>query len=203
MSELNDNLSDKALQDYDLVQAALEGDETAFARLLARYKDAIYFMLLKMVNNKSDAEDLTLEAFGKAFKNLHQYSPSYAFSTWLFKIAANNCIDFLRKRKGNLVPIEGSQDPNENESPVKLKSRDPNPEERLIRKQKAILMRKVVRKLKPRYQTLVEYRYFRELSYEEIASELNLPLGTVKAQLFRAREMLFKLIETTEMSDKD
>mgnify|MGYP004701703283 CR=1 FL=1 len=203
MSELNDNLSDKALQDYDLVQAALEGDETAFARLLARYKDAIYFMLLKMVNNKSDAEDLTLEAFGKAFKNLHQYSPSYAFSTWLFKIASNNCIDFLRKRKGNLVPIEGSQDPNENESPVKLKSRDPNPEERLIRKQKAILMRKVVRKLKPRYQTLVEYRYFRELSYEEIASELNLPLGTVKAQLFRAREMLFKLIETTEMSDKD
>jgi len=198
MSELNDNLSDKALQDYDLVQAALEGDETAFARLLARYKDAIYFMLLKMVNNKSDAEDLTLEAFGKAFKNLHQYSPSYAFSTWLFKIASNNCIDFLRKRKGNLVPIEGSQDPNENESPVKLKSRDPNPEERLIRKQKAILMRKVVRKLKPRYQTLVEYRYFRELSYEEIASELNLPLGTVKA-----REMLFKLIETTEMSDKD
>jgi RNA polymerase sigma factor (sigma-70 family) len=203
MRQDNDNLSEKALLDYDLVQAALEGDETAFARLLARYKDAIYFMLLKMVNNRSDAEDLTLEAFGKAFKNLHQYSPSFAFSTWLFKIASNNCIDFLRKKKGNLVPIEGSQDPAENESPVKLKSRDPNPEERLIRKQKAILMRKVVRKLKPRYQTLVEYRYFRELSYEEIAAELNLPLGTVKAQLFRAREMLFKLIETTEMGDKD
>lgn len=203
MIQQNNHLSDKALQDFDLVQAALEGDENAFARLLARYKDSIYFMLLKMVSNKSDAEDLTLEAFGKAFKNLHQYSPSYAFSTWLFKIASNNCIDFLRKKKGNLVPIEGSQDPAENESPVKLKSRDPNPEERLIRKQKAILMRKVVRKLKPRYQTLVEYRYFRELSYEEIATELNLPLGTVKAQLFRAREMLFKLIETTEMGDKE
>jgi len=203
MGQLKENLSDKAQQDYDLVHAALDGDEAAFARLLARYKDAIYFMLLKMVNNRSDAEDLTLEAFGKAFKNLHQYSPSFAFSTWLFKIASNNCIDFLRKKKGNLVPIEGSQDTPENESPVKLKSKDPNPEEKLIRKQKAILMRKVVRKLKPRYQTLVEYRYFKELSYEEIASELNLPLGTVKAQLFRAREMLFKLIDSTEMAEKD
>ncbi len=204
MGELENHLSEKAARDYDLVKAALEGDETAFARLLARYKDAIYFMLLKMVSNKSDAEDLTLEAFGKAFKNLHQYSPDYAFSTWLFKIASNNCIDFLRKKRGTYVPIEGnSQDNQENESPIKLKSKDPNPEERLIRKQKAILMRKVVRKLKPRYQTLVEYRYFRELSYEEIAKELNLPLGTVKAQLFRAREMMFKLIETTEMSEKD
>lgn len=203
MGNLKTNLSDKAQLDYELVNAALEGDEKAFARLLARYKDAIYFMLLKMVNNKSDAEDLTLEAFGKAFKNLHQYSPSYAFSTWLFKIASNNCIDFLRKKRGNMVPIEGTTDTPENESPVKLRSKDPNPEEKLIRKQKAILMRRVVRKLKPRYQTLVEYRYFRELSYEEIAQELNLPLGTVKAQLFRAREMLFKLIETTEMSDKD
>lgn len=204
MGELENHLSEKAARDYDLVKEALEGDETAFARLLARYKDAIYFMLLKMVSNKSDAEDLTLEAFGKAFKNLHQYSPDYAFSTWLFKIASNNCIDFLRKKRGTYVPIEGnSQNNQENESPIKLKSKDPNPEERLIRKQKAILMRKVVRKLKPRYQTLVEYRYFRELSYEEIAKELNLPLGTVKAQLFRAREMMFKLIETTEMSEKD
>ncbi|NLX29004.1 MAG: sigma-70 family RNA polymerase sigma factor [Bacteroidales bacterium] len=203
MEELQDHLSDKARHDYDLVQAALEGDENAFARLLARYKDAIFFMLLKMVNNKSDAEDLTLEAFGKAFKNLHQYSPNYAFSTWLFKIASNNCIDFLRKRKGITVNIEATPDNNEGETPVKLRSGDPDPEERLIRKQKAILMRKVVRKLKPRYQTLVEYRYFREMSYEEIAVELKLPLGTVKAQLFRAREMLFKLIETTEMGDKE
>lgn len=203
MEELQDHLSGKARQDYGLVLAALAGDENAFARLLGRYKDAIFFMLLKMVNNKSDAEDLTLEAFGKAFKNLHQYSPNYAFSTWLFKIASNNCIDFLRKRKGIIINIESSSENNDIDNPVKLRSGDPDPEERLIRKQKAILMRKVVRKLKPRYQTLVEYRYFREMSYEEIASELRLPLGTVKAQLFRAREMLFKLIETTEMGEKE
>ncbi len=194
-------LSEKARQDYELVKAALNGDEKAFARLLTRYKDAIYFMLLKMVNNRSDAEDLTLEAFGKAFKSLHQYSPTYAFSTWLFKIASNNCIDFLRKKKGVHVSIENN-DQNDSE-PIKLKSKDPDPEERLMRQQKAILLRNVVRKLKPRYQILVELRYFREFSYEEIAKELDLPLGTVKAQLFRAREMLFKMIETTEIGQKD
>ncbi len=200
MEEKDIILSEKARQDYELVQAALQGDEKAFARLLSRYKDTIHFMLLKMVNNKSDAEDLTLEAFGKAFKNLHQYSPTFAFSTWLFKIASNNCIDFLRKKKGVLISIEGSE-PNQNGDQVKLKSKELNPEEKLIRMQKAILLRKVVRCLKPRYQTLVELRYFREFSYEEIAKELNLPLGTVKAQLFRARGMLFKMIESTEMND--
>nr|WP_319999281.1 sigma-70 family RNA polymerase sigma factor [uncultured Draconibacterium sp.] len=195
-------LSEKARQDYELVKAALSGDDKAFARLLNRYKDAIYFMLLKMVNNRSDAEDLTLEAFGKAFKNLHQYSPTYAFSTWLFKIASNNCIDFLRKKKGVHVPIE-SNGQDDNSEAIKLRSKEPDPEEKLIRQQKAILLRRVVRKLKPRYQILVELRYFREFSYEEIAKELALPLGTVKAQLFRAREMLFKMIESTEIGRKE
>lgn len=201
MEEEYSKLSEKARQDYVLVKEALSGDEKAFTRLLSRYKDAIYFMLLKMVNNRSDAEDLTLEAFGKAFKNLHQYSPTYAFSTWLFKIASNNCIDFLRKKKGTYVPIENNGTQDDNNEPVRLKSKDPDPEEKLIRKQKAILLQRVVRRLKPRYRTLVELRYFREFSYEEIAKELNLPLGTVKAQLFRAREMLFKLIESTEISE--
>ncbi|HKI89243.1 MAG TPA: sigma-70 family RNA polymerase sigma factor [Draconibacterium sp.] len=201
MEEQHLKLSEKARHDYLLVNAALSGDEKAFARLLSRYKDAIYFMLLKMVNNRSDAEDLTLEAFGKAFKNLHQYSPTYAFSTWLFKIASNNCIDFLRKKKGTYVSIENNGDQNENNETIRLKSKELDPEEKLIRKQKAILLQKVVRRLKSRYRTLVELRYFREFSYEEIAKELNLPLGTVKAQLFRAREMLFKMIESTEISE--
>ncbi len=202
MEDRRINLSEKALYDYELVQNALEGDEKAFTRLLSRYRDAIFFMLLKMVNNRNDAEDLTLEAFGKAFNNLHQYSPTYAFSTWLFKIASNNCIDFLRRRKGSYIAIE-SEENGENNEAIKLKSKDPNPEEKLIRQQKAIILHHVVRRLKPRYRTLVELRYFREFSYEEIAKELNLPLGTVKAQLFRAREMLFKLIENTEMGRED
>lgn len=199
--ELNPELSEKAQYDFTLVEAALAGEEKAFAKLMSRYKDAIYFMLLKMVNNKNDAEDLTIEAFGKAFKNLHQYSPHYAFSTWLFKIATNNCIDFLRKRRGVYVSIENNQENGDNDPPIKLRSTDPDPEEKLIRIQKAFLMRKIVHRLKPRYRNLVELRYFREYSYEEIAKELNLPLGTVKAQLFRAREMLFKMIESTEIDE--
>jgi len=201
--ELNPELSDKAQYDFLLVEAALKGEEKAFAKLMSRYKDAIYFMLLKMVNNKNDAEDLTIEAFGKAFKNLHQYSPNYAFSTWLFKIATNNCIDFLRKRRGVYVSIENNQENGDNDSPIKLRSTEPDPEEKLIRIQKAILMRRIVHRLKPRYRILVELRYFREYSYEEIAKELNLPLGTVKAQLFRAREMLFKMIESTEIDEHE
>ncbi|HPD94666.1 MAG: sigma-70 family RNA polymerase sigma factor [Bacteroidales bacterium] len=196
--EINiDNLSEKAKQDLELVNQALSGDQKAFAELMDRYRDAIYFMLLKMVNNKSDAEDLTLEAFGKAFKNIHQYAPKYAFSTWLFKIATNNCIDFIRKRKGNLISIDHNIDDQEGSfvSPTALLSAaTPDPEEKLIKEQNVKLIQDIVSKLKPRYRKLVELRYFQEYSYEEIAEELNLPLGTVKAQLFRARELLFNIL---------
>ena len=96
--ELNPNLSLKAQKDIELVEKAKAGDQQAYGELLGRYRDAIYFMLLKMVNSPVDAEDLNIEAFGKAFKNIDQYTPNFAFSTLLFKIATNNCIDFIRKK---------------------------------------------------------------------------------------------------------
>jgi len=199
--EVNPNLSDKARHDLVLVQKAVDGDQKAYAELMGRYRDAIFFMLLKMVNNKSDAEDLTIEAFGKAFKNIAQYSPNFAFSTWLFKIASNNCIDYLRKKRTNFVSIDGSHndDKENNEPTIHLKDDMPDPEENLIKDQKALLMRTIVKKLKPRYRTLIELRYFKEYSYEEIAEELDLPIGTVKAQLFRARELLFQTLKSTGM----
>ena len=197
--EVNPNLSEKAQVDFKLVQLAVQGDQKAYAELLARYKDSIYFMLLKMVNNRDDAEDLTIEAFGKAFKNLHQYTPDFAFSTWLFKIATNNCIDFIRrKRKFTFSIDKGMENDSGQEMQFELKSPMPDPEEKMIKKQKAALMRDVVEKLKPRYKRLVELRYFHERSYEEIAEELNLPLGTVKAQLFRAREFLYQILKNRE-----
>lgn len=191
------NLSSKAQHDYKLVLAAIEGDQKAYAELMDRYRDAIYFMLLKMINNKSDAEDLTIEAFGKAFKNIKQYTPNYAFSTWLFKIATNNCIDFIRKRKANVISLDQNQDEFDS-GPVDIQSSSLDPEENMIKKQKAILMREVVDQLKPRYKELVELRYFQQFSYDEIADKLNLPLGTVKAQLFRARELLFNILKNTK-----
>jgi RNA polymerase sigma factor (sigma-70 family) len=195
--EINVNLSDKAQQDLGLVKRAVLGDQKAYAELLSKYRDAIYFMLLKMVNNSDDADDLTIEAFGKAFKSIHQYTPNYAFSTWLFKIATNNCIDFIRKRRGgSTISIDQSiEDPDE--IPIHIQTDDLDPEESMINQQKIKLMRDVVSKLKPRYRKLVEMRYFNELSYEEIAKELELPIGTVKAQLFRARELLFNILKST------
>jgi RNA polymerase sigma-70 factor (ECF subfamily) len=195
--EIGNNLSDKAKYDLILVEQAVNGDQKAYAELMERYRDAIYFMLLKMVNNKSDAEDLTIEAFGKAFKSIQQYTPNYAFSTWLFKIATNNCIDFIRKRKANIVSIDQpSQDVDGvSSSPAtNLLSGGLDPEETLIKEQNIILVKTVVSKLKPRYRKLIELRYFKEYSYEEIADELSLPLGTVKAQLFRARELLYNIL---------
>jgi RNA polymerase sigma factor (sigma-70 family) len=195
--EINLNLSEKAQYDIVLVQKAAAGEQKAFAELLSRYRDAIYFMLLKMVNNSDDADDLTIEAFGKAFKSIHQYTPNYAFSTWLFKIATNNCIDFIRKRRGGLlVSIDQSKD-DRDEVPIHIQTDDLDPEEKMISQQKVKLMRDVVSKLKPRYRKLVEMRYFDELSYEEIAEQLDLPIGTVKAQLFRARELLFNILKST------
>lgn len=198
--EVNPNLSEKAKYDLELVARANNGDQKAYAELMTRYKDAIYFMLLKMINNKTDAEDLTIEAFGKAFKNLSQYSPHYAFSTWLFKIASNNCIDYLRKKRSNVISIDRNfVDAKDTEPQVQLRDETPDPEENLIRSQKAVLMRTIVQKLKPRYRTLIELRYFKEYSYEEISKELGLPLGTVKAQLFRARELLYNTLKNSEV----
>jgi RNA polymerase sigma factor (sigma-70 family) len=194
--EVNANLSEKAQRDYMLVLRATEGDQRAYAELLGRYRDAIYYMLLKMVNNSSDAEDLTIEAFGKAFKNISQYAPNYAFSTWLFKIATNNCIDFIRKKKTSHVSLDQTNE--EHEKATKdIQAPSLDPEEALINDQKIHLMRSLVSKLKPRYRKLIELRYFNELSYEEIAEELELPIGTVKAQLFRARELLFNILKNT------
>jgi len=197
--EVNTNLTHKAQRDHELVNAALEGNQDAYAELMKNYKDSLYFMLLKMTNNATDAEDLTIEAFGKAFKNIKSYSPKYAFSTWLFKIATNNAIDFIRKKKQRTLSIDKPY-ANKEEGPdmsqnIEYKGLDP--EETFIKDQKIQLMRGIVDKLKPHYRTLVELRYFKEFSYDEIAEELDLPLGTVKAQLFRAREFLFNVLKNS------
>ena len=195
--ELGSNLSPKAKVDFELVCKAREqNDERAYAELMGKYRDSIFFMMLKMVKNSDDADDLTIEAFGKAFNRIHQYTPNYAFSTWLFRIATNNCIDFIRKKKMVTLSLDKDIDDGEGGSiSVEVESDTLNPEQRFMRKQKIRMMRDIVSKLKPRYKELVVLRYFREYSYEEIAEETDLPLGTVKAQLFRAREQLYKLMQ--------
>lgn len=198
--EINQNLTEKALYDCKLVQAALEsGDQKAYAELMLRYRDSVFFMLLKMVNNKDDADDLTIEAFGKAFKRLHQYTPNFAFSTWLFKIASNNGIDFIRKKKAHLISIDkGFVNEDGGEMTMDLKSDVLDPEEKVMKNERIKMLRVVVEKLKPKYKQLIEMRYYEEMSYEEISVALDLPLGTVKAQLFRAREFLFNILKNQD-----
>ena len=197
METVNIQLTDKAARDYRLVCLAREnGDEKAFADLLKIYREPLYLMLLKMTNDPVEADDLTIEAFGKAFRSLHLYSPTHAFSTWLFTIASNNCIDHIRKKRLQTVSINNlyPQD-DENQTEMQIESNAPNPEEEFITGQRVKIMREAVQLLKPRYKKLVEMRYFEELSYEEISVKLGLPIGTVKAQLFRARDLLYNLLK--------
>lgn len=201
MEDVVSKLSPKAQHDYKLVKRAVEEkDQAAYAELMERYRESVYYMLLKMVNNPDDAEDLTIEAFGKAFNRLKQYQPNYAFSTWMFKIASNNCIDFIRKeRKKRTMSIDtGMENDDGDNMTYDIESDARDPEAEMIRDQKMKAMRQVVEKLKPRYKQLVILRYFKEYSYEEISQELDLPLGTVKAQLFRARDFLQNLMKNTK-----
>lgn len=196
-----DNLSEKGRIDLQIVNRAKNGDQLAFAELMDKYRDSVYYMLLKMIKNPDDADDLTIEAFGKAFNRIHLYSPNFAFSTWLFKIASNNCIDFLRKKRVTLTSIDHTYTNKDGESVgMEVQGDDLDPEEVFMRQQKIKTMRAVVDQLKPHYRELIIKRYFEELSYEEIAQELDLPLGTVKAQLFRARDFLANIMEQTKDS---
>ena len=197
--EVNNQLTEKGQRDFQLIQRAIDdGDQKAYADLLKHYRDSLYFMMLKMTGNPYDAEDLTIEAFGKAFKKLNQYTPEYAFSTWLFKIATNNCIDFMRKKSKGTVSLYSSGEGDEDNVPIQVPADGLDPEEQFIKEQKVDLMREVVTRLKPHYKNLIELRYFKEYSYEEIVVELDLPIGTVKAQLFRARELLYNILKNSK-----
>ncbi len=189
--------SNRAQEDLELVRKALETkNPKTFERLMKKYRDSIYFMVLKMVHNKDEAEDITMISFGKAFNNLAKYNQKYAFSTWLFKIATNNCIDYIRKKRLETTSLDEDIENDKSENyTLDVKSDMLTPEEEVMKTQRIVSVRGTVERLDPKYKILIQLRYYEELSYEEIAEQLNIPLGTVKAQLFRAKEMVFNLIK--------
>lgn len=201
--EINPNFSVRAQEDYELVLSAQDGNEKAFAKLMKRYRNKVYHIMLQKVSNPTDAEDLMIEAFGKAFKNINQYSPSFAFSTWLYRIAQNNYIDFMRNNRDREVIFETNHEgfnqvgdsENTNAAYLQIESSDILPDENLIINQEKNVLKSVIDELKPQYRTLIAKRYYEEKSYEEIAEELNIPIGTLKAQLFRARELISHIIK--------
>ena len=199
---MTSNLTDKGLRDLKLIKRALDkGDTPAYNELMKLYRDPLYFMLLEKVGDQELAKDLTIEALGKAFKKLHMYTPNYTFSTWLFTVARNNCIDYLRKNKIKTTSIDQFTIDNDGKkNKIDIPSDELNPEGILIRKQKIAILRQVVDKLKPKYRELVKLRYFKEMSYEEISTLLQIPIGTVKAQLYRSREQLFQIVSGSKDS---
>lgn len=189
--------TEKAKRDYMLLRKALDNnDQKAYAELMGLYRDSIYYLLIKIVKNSDDAEDLTLETFSKAFRYLDKYTPQYAFSTWLFRIAVNNSIDYIRHKNNSPQCVDDDLYTCDHNHLIDMANSEANrtPEEEVIEKQRMQLLRCAVEQLPQKYRVVIELRYFDELSYDEIANSLNLSLSNVKIQLLRAKNMLNQMM---------
>ena len=176
--------------DHDLVALALEGKQYAYSQLMQRYKEPLCAYLQQQFLLKNDAEDLLLVIFDKAFRKLNSYDPRFAFSTWLYTIANNSCIDYIRKQKSlvrSIRLVAHTAELHDPEAPS-------DPESELIASQKASLLHDSIDRLKPIYRDPIRLRYLYGYAYEEIAQELAIPQGTVKARIHRAKEILSKWI---------
>ena len=181
-------------EDSVLIKRALEGDQNAFGRLKAKYHEAIYSLIYRMIREKDEVEDLTQEAFIKAFMSLSTFNDEYAFSTWLYKIATNNCIDHIRRKKLQTFSIDKPVESKESDFTFELPDSTYEPDRDMISKQRKRLLEEAINSLPPKYRQVIILRHQEEKEYQEIAELLKLPLGTVKAHIFRAREMLNKYL---------
>lgn len=185
-----------ALEDYivasdqQLIERVLNGDASAFEHLFNRYRDSIHQLYLqKTGGNLDDSNDLLQETFVKVYLNLQRYSNQYTFGQWVYTIARNTFIDYIRRKRDDTVSIDSLR-----ETSGISTWNEPNPEERMITHQNRARIEAFLDHMSPRYKELIELRFFKEYSYEEIASHLNLPMGTVKTQIHRAREQLCRFI---------
>jgi RNA polymerase sigma-70 factor (ECF subfamily) len=179
-------------EDSALIKRALTGDQKAFRRLRLKYHDAIFKLINRMIRNREEVEDLTQEAFIKAFASLASFNEEYAFSTWLYKIATNNSIDYVRKRKLQTFSINKPIESEESDYSFELPDTDPEPDQEMIAAQRKKMLDDAMNALPAKYRQVILMRHVDEQEYQEIAKTLKLPLGTVKAHIFRARELLYK-----------
>lgn len=185
-------------QDYKWIQQAMKGDEKAFEALMNKHHRDVYLEIFHRIKNEEIAKDLAIEVISKAFGQLHLYEPIYPFGTWLKRVTINHTIDHLRRKKLNTTSIDEVYNYEEGELTIQLESETLNPSEVIEKKQRAAFVRSYVGKLKDVYRNLIEMRYFQELSYEEMAEQLSIPLGTVKARLHRAKSMLNQMMLNSE-----
>ncbi len=179
-------------EDSLLIKRALGGDQKAFHKLRMKYYDAIFKLVNRMVHNRQEVEDLTQEAFIKAFTSLDRFDNQYSFSTWLYKIATNNSIDYIRKKKLQTFSINKPVESEENDYSFELPDTEPEPDQELISSQRKKMLDEAMNSLPPKYRQVILMRHVDEKEYQEIAKALKLPLGTIKAHIFRARELLYK-----------
>jgi RNA polymerase sigma factor (sigma-70 family) len=182
--------------DQILIKKALAGSESAFRILLERYKDAVHRIIVKIVRNQDEAQDLVQETFMKAFGSLSSYRCEYRFTTWLYKIAANNCIDYLRKKRLISVSLDQPLETKDGQVTIELPDWTYNPEVDLTTRQRSLSIDAAIDSLPPKYREVIVFRHKRDKSYEEIAEILGIPVGTVKARIFRARELLKKKLKS-------
>jgi RNA polymerase sigma-70 factor (ECF subfamily) len=183
---------DSRAEDSNLIRRALGGNDQAYKKLMNKYHDAIFNFIYRMVHDRQQVEDLTQEAFIKAFSSLKNFNDEYAFSTWLYKIATNNSIDFIRKRKLQMYSIDKPIESKDSDYTFELPDESYEADKDLISDQRTKLLNAAIAKLPEKYKKVIRLRHVEERSYEEIAEILNLPIGTVKAHIFRAREVLYR-----------
>ncbi len=194
LKKLSTPASDSRTQDSVIIREALRGDQSAYKKLMRKYHDAIYMLIYRMVREKSEVEDLTQEAFIKAFASLRSFNNEYAFSTWLYKIATNNSIDYIRKKKLQRISLDKPLDSDQDQYTYEVPDTTYQPDKPLIERQKTKFLDEAINALPEKYRRVIILRHKEERDYREIAKILHLPLGTVKAHLFRARELLNKYL---------
>lgn len=178
------------------INAAKQGNQTAFNVLLHEYWNEVHLFLKNKINDGTDAEDLAIVTFSKAFDKLDQYNEAYPFKTWLFTIARNLLIDEHRKNKNETISIEQQE-----KKILSLSDDMPSPEDILINKQNLATLKTNIRKLKPKYQEVINLRYFQDLSYQEIADHLEESINNVKVKLLRAKRLLTEIIQNQQDED--
>ena len=191
----SENISKTKSDDNILINKALAGDQTAYEKLMKKYYQLIYNLIFRMISRKEDVEDLTQEAFIKAFNSLQNFDRQFAFSTWLFKIATNNAIDYLRKKKLNTFSIDREIESEESDFKFEIPDNENKPDRVIIEGERKKILDEAIESLPPKYKEVILLRHKMDKEYEEIAKELKLPLGTVKAHIFRGRELLNKFLK--------
>lgn len=198
------NITEKGRADFELLKRIVEtGDQLAFAEVMKRHHNSLYFVVLKLVNHPEDAEDLTIEIFAKVYENIDKYNHQNAFSTWLYRMATNHSIDFLRKKKASTYSLDNQPSSEEGETyQIQIEDKSISIDQKMIINQKADMVKQAMARISPKYREILEHRYYDDLSYEEISERMELPIGTVKVHLNRAKSMLERILVTLKQTYK-